>query len=82
MPRRLKHDVGSMVVYKYTTSWGVGEVIAIPWSQCRRVKFYREDGSTQTHNISVRALRSATGLDITYRDDDDEIGRASCRERV
>ena len=74
MPRRLKHDVGSKVVYKYSTSLGVGEVIAIPWSQCRRVRFYREDGSTQTNNISVRALRSATGLDIAYRDDDDGKG--------
>ena len=74
MLRRLKHDVGSKVVYKYNVTYGVGEVIAIPWTQCRRVRFYREDGSTQTNNISVRALRSATGLDIAYRDDDDGKG--------
>ena len=74
MPRRLKHDVGSMVVYKFNVSLGVGEVIAIPQSQWRRVKFYRVDGSTQVHSIGVRALRSATILDATYRDDDDGKG--------
>lgn len=74
MARRLKHDVGSKVMYIYNTSYGVGEVIAIPWSQYRRVRFYNADGSTHTHNISVRRLRSAEGLDITYRDDDDGKG--------
>lgn len=74
MPRRLKHDVGSKVIYKYGPSLGVGEVIAIPWTRRRSVRFYREDGSTQMNNIDVRVLRSATGLDITYCDDDDGKG--------
>lgn len=74
MARNLKLDVGSEVLYKYNVSWGVGEVIAIPWSQYRRVKFYNDDGSVHMHNISVRRLKSAVGMDIGYRDNDDGKG--------